>query len=90
MKHWQLLLIVPLMLGGCDLDKARGSGATKHHADKQDKRDKDDAEWDQATGEEEEPGPTCATATPPTDPVCPGGSTPSRCVMYNGSPVWGC
>jgi hypothetical protein len=73
------------MVTGCDLDKARGSGATKHHADQHDKRDNDDKDWDEATAPL-----TCETAPWPTDPVCPGGTAPSRCSIYNGSPVWAC
>jgi hypothetical protein len=73
------------MLGGCDLDKARGSGATKHHADRNQHKDDDDKAWDEATAPL-----TCETATWPTDPVCPGGTAPSRCSIYNGSPVWAC
>jgi hypothetical protein len=52
------------MVTGCDLDKARGSGATKHHADQHDKRDNDDKDWDEATAPL-----TCETAPWPTDPV---------------------
>jgi hypothetical protein len=79
MKPWQLLLIAPLMvaLGACDLDKARGSGATKHHADRHDKnKSNDDKEWDDAMNQPEEPENMCEGPWPP---VCPGNTMPTAC-----------
>jgi hypothetical protein len=58
--------ILATTMPGCDLDEARNSGATKQHAD--DKKDQDDENWDEATGNEEpnEEGPCLMGVTVPS------------------------
>jgi hypothetical protein len=83
-----ITITIGLATAGCDLDEARGSGATKHHADKHDKKDHDDEAWDEATNEDPEPEYYCEFGVSGVSVACRK-ELEAACREQGGNPLVG-